>query len=132
MSCHLVAARWWADKLRRIKPEDYEIDNSDKLSLICTVTTANLAKSYEPNEYELAVFEETLAKILKERVEKGFCTRLVAGPPMDNNPLIEAANKAGISKYILPFNSEMVVTQYGKVIVKDYGKPKFQLYPEEE
>lgn len=117
MEFNQVAAKWFADKLRNISPENF--NNGDIVNSFGRKTaelTANLALEHQFSEKQIKKFEEELANFIAFSVrEKGKLILTVDYAPDSN--LNRIASKCGIKQNFFPWKTTMKITA-DKVTVK--------------
>lgn len=118
MEYYEVAARWWADKLRYVGKESYNMGEKDKkLDSSAMIQGTMQAIQTECPEENIDSFEKLLAKTIKEMMEKYYEVYLYT----DYFPLYtlrEIAQEAGIPEERFPWKTHMHITHKKKVRVR--------------
>lgn len=121
MEYYQVAAKWWADKLREIKVENFSIGEEGTIGYIAQLMGYMIAKESKPTEDAINSFESILAQEIKQNVEqfKHAITLEVDYHP--ERRLCYAAKKANLDANCLPKMVVMRADQY-VVTVRVGGK----------
>ena len=121
----LVAAKWWADKLRYGTTHD----NGDNQQSFMMNLFLALAKKKEGFDEKIDEFESKLAELIDEELERRWSVYL----RVDYHPeglLYEAAQAVNIDvEYKLPVKTSMQVTKEEIQVAEGYGKEFTKLFP---
>lgn len=121
MEYYQVAAKWWADKLRELKVENFSVGEGGTIGYIAQLLGYMIAKESKPTEEVINEFERLLAQSIKEDVEKfnyGITLEVDYHP---EGMLCYTAAKANLDVNCLPKKVIMEVSK-DEVSVKVGGK----------
>lgn len=132
MEYYEVAAKWWTEQLRNVKPSHFNVGeglpkDGDLLLMFAGMQHAN--RVGPEDEGALEYFEKRLAMQIKERVEGHgrMCLGADYGP---DKMLYDAAVEAGIKGMNFPLKTTMWISKKEVSVQKGSGAKIQKLYPE--
>ncbi len=122
MEYYKVAAKWWADKLRKLGPGNFNNGDESISGGVTMALDTMLAMNSKPSDDAIDLFEEKLAKAIKEYLEKQDYIIL----SVDYGPdyiLASIAEKSGLSTRCFPWKTTMWVRKDKVSVRAGYGAP---------
>lgn len=110
MEYNIVAAKWWANKIRNVSLANFDNGDTSESGLSCMIFATNIAVNNSPSEKNIDLFEDMLSKVIKERVEENGSLTL----SVDYNPdatLGIVAQESGIGLKCFPWKTVMKIKE---------------------
>ena len=108
MEYYEAAAKWWADRIRRIDTINFSGNSSSNIKDKCGALVKTIvALEYQPSEKNIRMFETSLAKHIKEYVEKRG-QMILEVTTIPDYFLEEIAKEKGLNTIVFP---QMVTMQ---------------------
>lgn len=128
MEYNKVAAKWWADRLRNIEVDNFNIGEKNDVGLFAMIFGASFAINKKPSASNINKFEELLAETIKEQVEvRG--SLILSCDYHPNYILEDIAQKAGISKDVFPWKTTMWITKDKVTVKARYNLANKKIFP---
>ena len=64
-----VAAKWWADKLRYVEPDNFKSGGNSETDKLFMILATMFAIDSKTSEKDIDLFEKKLSKTIKENVK---------------------------------------------------------------
>jgi len=130
MEYNKIAAKWWADKIRNVGLGNFKNGDDSSAGGITMILACMLASRTMPSLVQIDIFEEKLAKTIKEHVEERGSMVLSVDYGLDQT-LGRIAYESGVSSNGFPWKTTMWIER-GKVSVScGYGAPVKKIFPDE-
>lgn len=104
-----VAAKWWADKLRRIEINNFRSKSNDNCSISDVILTTFLSCKYKNDDDSIRAFEKTLESMIVQEFTKRDAVSLKVAGIYPCEILSKAALEANVNLYGLPWNTDMYI-----------------------
>ena len=128
MEYNKVAAKWWADKLRKVGPGNFDNGDSSTGGMAMLLATM-LAMESQTSDEAIDLFEERLAETIKEQVEaRGSMTLSVDYSP--DYILGNLAQETGVSTSRFPWKTTMWIEKDNVSVSAGYAAPCKTIFPE--
>ena len=129
MEYNKVAAKWWADKLRKVGPGNFDNGDSSSTGGMAMLLATMLAMDSHPSDEAIDLFEERLADTIKEHVEAyGSMTLSVDYGP--DYILGNLAQETGVSTNGFPWKTTMWIEKDKVSVSAGYAAPCKTIFPE--
>lgn len=128
MEYNKVAAKWWADKLRNIGPGNFNMGDDSSAGGIGMMLATMLALDNEPSSESIDLFEEKLAEIIKEQVEK-IGSLILSTDYGPDYTLGKLANETGIDTTSFPWKTLMTIDKAHVSVSCGYGASSKIIFP---
>ena len=128
MEYNKVAAKWWADKLRKTGPGNFDNGDDSSAGGFAMILATMLAIKSEPSNESIDLFEEKLASTIKEHIETHGTLIL----SVDYGPdyiLGNLANETGISTSRFPWKTTMWITENKVSVSAGYATSTKTIFP---
>ena len=103
-----VAAKWWADKLRYVEPDNFKSGGNSETDKLFMILATMFAIDSKTSEKDIDLFEKKLSKTIKENVKAhGSITLSVNYAP--DKTLLKLAQKTGVSTKRFPLKATMLI-----------------------
>lgn len=110
-----VAAKWWADKLRYVEPDNFKSGGNSETDNLMMILATMFAIDSKTSGKNIDLFEKELSKTIKKNVKAyGSITLSVNYAP--DKTLWNIAQKTGVSRNRFPWKTTMWIKK-GKVSV---------------
>lgn len=129
MEYNKVAAKWWADKLRKVVPRNYDNGDNSSTGGMAMLLASMLAMNSQPSDEAINLFEERLADTIKEHVEVNGSMTL----DVDYGPdyiLSKLAQETGVSANRFPWKTTMWIKKDKVSVSAGYAAPCKTIFPE--
>ncbi len=129
MEYNKVAAKWWADKFWKVGPGNFDNGDSSSIGGMAMLLATMLAMDSHPSDEAIDLFEERLAKTIKEKVEeRGSMTLSVDYGPDDI--LGSLAQETGVNTNGFPWKTTMWIEKEKVSVSAGYAAPCEIIFPE--
>lgn len=131
MEYYEIAAKWWTDQLRDVKPSHFNVGDDlpkdgDLFLLLAGMQHAN--RVGPESEEALEAFQKKLGEKIKERVER-FSDITLGVDYGPDKLLYDIAVESGIKGVNFPLKTMMWISSKKVSVQKGYGKDIEQLFP---
>jgi hypothetical protein len=128
MEYNKVAAKWWADKLRNVRPGNFDMGEKGDAGFFAMMLGSMLAMNTQSSGETIDLFEERLAEAIKEQVEtRGSMTLSVDYGP--DYILGSIAQETGVSTNGFPWKTTMWIEKNKVSVSAGYAAPSETIFP---
>lgn len=124
-----VAAKWWADKLRKVVPRNYDIGDTSSTGGMVMLLASVLAMNSQPSDKAINLFEERLADTIKKHVEDN-CSMTLSVDYGPDYILDKLAQETGVSANRFPKKTTMWIKKDKVSVSVGYAAPRQTIFPE--
>ena len=128
MKYYEVAAKWWADKIRKASPANFNNGDDGQRGGMAMIMATMIAMKNEPSSEVVDLFEKKLAEKIKEEVERRGQLSL----DCDYSPDItlgNIANQTGVDTMSFPWKTNMNITADKVCVSFGYGSGYDTIFP---